>query len=117
MASAACVARSGNGIWMDANGGYIENMNTGERMQIRIENMTYVYDVMMEDGEMKTMTLDSGAGCNVWPRRLSAGSSTLKPKKMGIKMVAANGTEIEHFGQRLVKSRGIVPKEVFARRE
>ena len=46
---------------------------------------------MMEDGTIQTMTLDSGAGCNAWPRGMNAGGSILKPKKTGVKMVAANG--------------------------
>ena len=116
LASAACVTASGNGIWMDSTGGYIQNLTTGEKMSVRVENKTYVYDVMMEDGAMQTMTLDSGAGCNVWPRGLKAGLSFLRPKKAGVAMVAANGSPIEHYGQRLVKFQGVVPNEGFARR-
>ena len=74
LASAVCVIRSGNMVVMDMNdatgevGGYIENRATGERMQIREANGTFVYDVKLENGEVCTITLDSGAGCNVWPR-------------------------------------------------
>ena len=78
----------------------------------------FVYDVQLEDGSMGTVTLDSGAGCNVWPKGLEAGGSVLKPRKKGVSMFAANGTPINYFGQRMVTFRGIeAPKEsVFARR-
>ena len=90
-------------------------------MKIRVEKNTYVYDVQMEDGSMVTVTLDSGAGCNVWPRGLKAGSSKLLPRQGGMRMLAANGTEIDYYGQRIVKFRGIEderPKEapIFQRR-
>ena len=72
----------------------------------------------MEDGNIVTVTLDSGAGCNVWPRGLAAGSSVLRPPKEGVNMFAANGTHINYFGQRTVKFWGIEAKkdEGFARR-
>ena len=76
-------------------------------MQVKVENGVYVYEVQMENGEVIKVTLDSGAGCNVWPRGLQSGSSELKPKKAGMRMIAANGTEIANYGQRLVKFRGI----------
>lgn len=107
LASAASVARAGNRIVMEEDGGYIENKATGERMKVRVDKNTFVYDVQLEDGTMVVVTLDSGAGCNVWPRGLKAGRSKLMPQKLGIKMLAANGTEIENYGQRVVKFRGI----------
>jgi hypothetical protein len=107
LASAVSVARAGNRIVMEEHGGYIESKATGERMKMRVEKNTFVYDVQLEDGAMVAVTLDSGAGCNVWPHGLKAGKSKLMPKKLGIKMLAANGTEIENYGQRVVKFRGI----------
>ena len=62
----------------------------------------------------EVITLDSGAGCNVWPRGRSGGNSTLTPKKPGIGMVVANGTKIEHYGQRKVQFKGIQPDEASA---
>jgi hypothetical protein len=58
LASAVNVAKAGNRIIMEERGGYIENKITGERMKIRVEMNTYVYDVQMEDGSMVTVTLD-----------------------------------------------------------
>ena len=107
LASAALVARAGNRIVMEENGGYIENKATGERMKMRVEQNAYVYDVQLEDGSTTTVTMDSGAGCCVWPRGKHAGKSILTPKQPGIKMVAANGTEIGCYGQRVVQFRGI----------
>ena len=45
LASAAAVTRAGNRIVMEEDGGYIENKTTGERMKVRVERNTYVYDV------------------------------------------------------------------------
>ena len=115
LASAVSVAKSGNGIWIDENGGYIENVKTGERMALRLENNTVVYDVQLEDGCMVAVTLDSGAGCNVWPRGLGAGGSRLEAPRAGVKMVAANGSYINHYGQRTVRFRGMQAKAGFTR--
>ena len=107
LASAVCVARAGNRIVVDETGGHIENRETKEKMEVRVEKNTYVYDIQMADGEFTTMTLDSGAGCNVWPRGKPAGGSRLEPKTDKMRMVAANGSEIANYGQRVIRSRGI----------
>ena len=107
LASAVEIAKAGNRIVLEADGGYIENAKTGEKMKVDVDKNVYVYQVQMDDGEMIAVTLDSGAGCNVWPRGLKAGSSILKPPKKGLKMIAANGTPISYLGQRLVKFRGL----------
>jgi hypothetical protein len=107
LASAVNVTRAGNRIVMEDGGGFIENVQSGEKMKIRVENNTFVYDVQLEDGTMVVVTLDSGAGCNVWPRNLQVSGSELTPKQPGMKMVAANGTPIVYHGQRLVKFRGV----------
>ena len=107
LASAVKVAKAGNRVIMDENGGIIENKQTGEKMSMRIENETYVYDVQLEDGSVVTVTMDSGAGCSVWPRGKPAGKSVLEPKKPGMRMTAANGTDIGYYGQRTIRFRGI----------
>ena len=101
LASAVSVVQAGNRIIMEEEGGYIENRVTGERMKIRVERNTYVYDVQMEDGAMVTVTLDSGAGCNVWPRGLKAGGSMLLPKQGGDE--DAGG---ERHGDRVLRAEG-----------
>jgi hypothetical protein len=111
LASAVTVARAGNRIVVDDQGGYIENKSTGERMEVRIERNTYVYDVQLEDGDEVTVTLDSGAGCNVWPRGKRAADSKLLPKQPGMSMKAANGTEITYYGQRVIRFRGMEEEE------
>jgi hypothetical protein len=116
LASAACVAKAGNGMWLDENGGYIQNKKTGECMMVRIENGTYIVEVELDDGEAATVTLDSGAGCNVWPKGKAAGTSKVMPKKSGVNMVAANGTQIGHYGQRQVRFRGIQTTQGFSGR-
>ena len=96
LASAVRVAKAGNGIWLEAHGGFLENLATKERMEVREENGVYVMDVQFDDGTVDVITLDSGAGCNVWPKGRRAGkTSKLLPKKAGVGMVAANGTPID----------------------
>lgn len=116
LASAACVARAGNGMWLDENRGYIQNMITGECMMVRIGNGTYVFDVELDNGDMTKVTLDSGAGRNVWPKGKAAGTSKVTPKKSGVNMIAANGTQIGHYGQRQLRFRGIQTKPGFCGR-
>ena len=106
LASAACITRAGNRIILEDDGGNIENKTTGEMMKVSIENGVYVYEIQMENGDTTKVTLDSGAGCNVWPKGPPTGSK-LRPKENGVKMVAANGTEITNYGKRLVRFRGV----------
>jgi hypothetical protein len=106
LASAVKVARAGNIVVLSKDGGYIQSQATGERMEVRIENDTFVFDVQFENGEQGTITLDSGAGCNVWPRGKMS-HLPMRPKKSGMKMVAANGTEIANYGRKLIQFRGM----------
>ena len=39
---------------------------------------------------------------------LGGSETPLRPKKSGLKMIAANGTEIKHYGQALVKGTDFV---------
>jgi glutamate 5-kinase len=108
LASAAAIVAAGNRIMMGptAEENYIENVGTGEKMQIRIEGGTYVFSVMYPDGEEGEITLDSGAGVNVWPNGLQM-KVPLMPKKNGLRMTAANGTPIENLGTKVIRFRGI----------
>ena len=109
LASAVKVADAGNLIMMhpDETKCYIQNLESGERMKMRKERGTFVFDVIFEDTkEAGTVTLDSGAGVSVWPIK-RAKEGKLLPKKKGLKMIAANGTEIRNEGQKVIKFRGI----------
>ena len=89
LASAVRVAKAGNGIGLEAHGGYIENLATKERIEVREENGVYVMDVQFDEETVDVITLDSGAGCNVWPKRRRAEkTSKLLPKKAGGKFVS-----------------------------
>lgn len=116
LASAMFVAKAGNGIWLDANGGYIENLQTGEKMALRVVNDVYVFDVQLDDLSEDVITLDSGAGCSVWPRGRHAGKARMTEKKRGVGMIAANGTPIAHYGQRRINFKGVKAEAVFSRR-
>ena len=63
-------------------------------MRLGEERGTYVFDVVYEDTkERGEVTLDSGAGVSVWPREKLKGVQLL-PNQKGLRMVAANRTEI-----------------------
>ena len=109
LASAVKVVEAGNLVVMhpDKEKCFIQNLETGERMRLREEMGTYVFDVIFEDTkERGQVTLDSGAGVSVWPKE-KLKNVKLLPKKKGLKMVAANGTEIKNEGQKDIKFRGL----------
>jgi hypothetical protein len=110
LASAVKVVEAGNRIVMSKGEAYIENEGTGDRMPLRIERGTFVFDVEYEGGKEGTITLDSGAGVNVWPENLLP-EVPLGPPEAGLRMTAANGTEIPSRGVKVVKFVGKVKSE------
>ena len=107
LASAVKVCEAGNRVVMEADGGYVENLKTGERMRLRKDKGTFVFDIQYSvNGNMDTITLDSGAGVSVWPAdKLPEVSMTAK--KPGLRMVAANGTDMKNYGQKTIRFRGL----------
>ena len=65
-------------------------------------------DVEYQDGEAGTITLDSGAGVNVWLEEMQKNVPML-PKDPRLRMTAANGSEIENLGVKVIKFRGAEP--------
>jgi hypothetical protein len=110
LASAVKVVEAGNRISMGPRPGdnFIENLVTGEKLAIRVDRGTYVFDVEFANGEDGTITLDSGAGVNVWPQEMLP-ELPLMAKEPGLRMTAANGTSIANLGTKLVQFRGIAP--------
>jgi hypothetical protein len=110
LASAAKVVAAGNRIVMSPEGGesFIENIASGERLALRVDRGTYVFDVEYADGVEGAITLDSGAGVNAWPRDLQK-EVPMMPKQKGLRMSAANGTEIENLGRKMIRFRGVAP--------
>ena len=110
LASAAKVVQAGNRIQMGPRpeDNYIQNLETGEKIAIRVERGTYVFDVEYKDGSEGTITLDSGAGVNVWPEELLP-NIPMMAKDPGLRMTAANGTQIENLGTKVVEFRGVEP--------
>jgi hypothetical protein len=108
LASAVKVCQAGNRVLLspEPGGSYIENIKSGERMELRVEKGTFVFDVEFSEGEDGTITLDSGAGVNVWPKN-KLKNVPMMPKKNGLTMKAANGTEIANYGRKIIKFRGI----------
>ena len=91
--------------WMRTAG--TSRIKSGERIEFKVDKNTYIFEVQGANGEQLEITLDSGAGCNVWPRGVWAAGSRLTPKPHGMRMLAANGTEMACYGQRVVKFRGV----------
>ncbi len=105
LALAAKMVRNGNRLVLDEAGSYIMNKTTGECMEVKVKDETFVFDVQFESGEQGTITLDSGEGVHVWPKDKLKEAPTL-PKKEGLRMCAANGSEIKNHGRKLIKFRG-----------
>jgi hypothetical protein len=110
LASAAKVVEAGNRISMgpNPNDNFIENTITGEKIGLRVEGGTYVFDVEFQNGEPGTITLDSGAGVNVWPSELQA-QVPMQPKDPRLRMTAANGSSIENLGTKIIHFTGVEP--------
>ena len=116
LASAAKVAEAGNVIVMDPrpDSSYIMNIDSGEKMSMRIERGVYVVDVLYDDGETGAITIDSGAGISVWPRNMKA-SIPMGPKS-DVVLSAANGTPIANLGTKIIGFRGRKHSPGFTRR-
>ena len=108
LASAVKVVEAGNRIVMARGGAYIENEASGDRMPMRIERGTFVFDVQYQGGKEGTITLDSGAGVNVWPEDLLP-EVPLGPPEAGLRMTAANGSDIPSRGVKVVEFTGRKP--------
>ena len=108
LASAAKVTQAGNRISMGPKpeDNFIQNVDTGDKIELRVEKGTYVFDVEFQNGEVGTITLDSGAGVNVWPETMQK-QVPMMPKDPRLKMTAANGSDIENLGTKIIKFRGI----------
>ena len=53
-----------------------------------------------------TTTFDSGAGVNVWPQGRREDIPVM-PTRSELRMCAANGTEIQNLGSKIVQFRGV----------
>jgi hypothetical protein len=102
LASAVKVVEAGNKIVMAKGGAYIEHEVTEARMPLRVERGTFVLDVEFTGGLDGTITLDSGAGVKVWPENMLP-EIPLHPPEPGLRMTAANGTEIPSRGVKIVE--------------
>ena len=84
------------------------NDTTGEKIALPVDRGTFVFDVEFQDGEVGTITLDSGAGVNVWPENLQS-HVPMMAKDPRLRMTAANGTNIDNLGTKIVKFHGVWP--------
>ena len=75
LASAAKVVAAGNRIVMSPEGGesFIENIASGERLALRVDRGTYVFDLEYADGVEGAITLDSGCWCECVAEGLAEG--------------------------------------------
>ena len=109
LASATKVVEAGNRVVLEEGNSYIENIKTNERMALRKSMGVYKMDVVYEDGEVGSITLDSGAGISVWPKDLQ--KQVKMGKKTDHKLRAANGTEIKNFGSKEIRFQARKPEE------
>ena len=90
---------------LDSDDSYIENRKTAERMKLKVKDGTYVFRCSVPKMvEVDEFTLDSGAGVNVWPQGRRE-DIPMMPKRSGLRMCAANGTEIQNLGRMIVQFR------------
>ena len=75
-------------------------------MRLRKDRGVYVFDVECDNGTKGAITLDSGAGVSVWPVN-ELKEVPMEPKRGGLKMIAANGTEIVNMGRKTIKFKDI----------
>ena len=108
VASSVRVARAGNGILLEANGGYVVNLATTERMWVREDDGVYVVGVQLEDEPLASSfwTRDSVATCG--PRVEVLGRI---PKRFQGELEKGwwprTDTPVEYHGQRHVWFRGV----------
>ena len=91
---------------MDSSGSFVDNVATGEKMEVKVKDETFVFEVVYDNGDRGEITLDSGAGVNVWPKNLQSQVKML-PRRPGLRMAAANGTEIANLGRKVIQFRGV----------
>jgi hypothetical protein len=87
LSSAVKVVQAGNRVVLAREGAYIQSDFTGEKMPLRVERGTFVFDVEYADGSPGTITLDSGAGVNMWPEHLLP-ALPMSPPEQGLRMTA-----------------------------
>ena len=106
LASAARIVKSGNRVVLDQDGSFIENKGTGERMEVRVKDGTFVFEVELTNGELEVTTLDSGAGAGV-----ATGPMRGRPhdaEEGGSPHVCHQRDPIKNLGPKLIQFRGIV---------
>ena len=110
LAAASKVVQKGNRVVTEADVGFIQNIATGEKINLRADRGVYVFFVRFDDGTSGAMALDSGAGVNVWPKDWW-NEAKMEQKIPGLKMVAASGTEIANLGQTVIRFNAIKPAD------
>ena len=110
LASAAKVVEAGNRIVMEKGGSFIENVATGEKMKLSVERGHVRLRCQLQQRRGGHHHL---AGVNVRPEG-TLKDILLRPPEPGLKMTAANGTEIPNKGCKAVEFVGSEP--VFSRR-
>lgn len=64
-----------------------------------------IVDVQFETGDIGSITLDGESGVHVWPEDWLRNVPML-PRQEGLRMRAANGTEIPNLGRKVIRFRG-----------
>ena len=67
-----------------------------------------MFDVVLADGTKTVVALDRGVGVCVWPETWK-NEAKLEERVVGLSIVAANGTEIQHLGQKVIRLKAVRP--------
>ena len=82
---------------------FIVNKKTGDKIALRSNGKgSFLMDVNFENGGKISITLDSGAEESVCPKEWGS-QFGLKAADMWLNFKGANGSKIDHFGQRSVR--------------
>ena len=100
LASATKVTEAGNRIVMEEGNSFIENIQTGEKIELVKSDGVFKMNVVFDNGETGYITLDSGAAVNVWPKELQTQVQMTAPS--GQRLRAANGTAIANYGNKAI---------------
>ncbi len=120
LASAEKTVRKNNRVALDTEGSFFMNKKTESYMELKIHDETFVLEVQDDRTEQGTITLDSGAGVNLWPKEQTTEIPMLL-KKLGLRVCAANGAEIANHCRKIGEFRGTdfsrarVERSVFSR--
>ena len=102
LASVKKMTQAGNRVVFVEDRSYIKSKQTGQEMDMIIENGAYKLDVVFlygEHAERGKIVIDSGAADNVMPAKALPGVQ-IQPKEPGVNFTSANGKPMDNHGRK-----------------